>query len=74
LLAKKGYKVFLLDFDVYAPSLQSYFEMDPKKWINDFLFEKAEFKEVVLDLTPLIEDGGCSGKPTRGQLWVFSAM
>jgi chromosome partitioning protein len=67
LLAKKGYKVFLLDLDVYAPSLQSYFETDPKKWINDFLFEKAELKEVVLDLTPLIER---SGKPTGGQLWV----
>jgi MinD-like ATPase involved in chromosome partitioning or flagellar assembly len=69
-LAKKGYKVFLLDFDVYAPSLQSYFEIDPKKWINDFLFEKAELKEVVLDVTPLIEGGGGSGKSTSGQLWV----
>jgi chromosome partitioning protein len=58
LLAKKGYNVFLLDLDVYAPSLQSYFDMDPKKWINDFLFEKAELKEVILDLTPLVENGG----------------
>ncbi|MGC2575303.1 MAG: AAA family ATPase [Candidatus Nitrosopolaris sp.] len=69
-LAKKGYKVFLLDFDVYAPSLQSYFEFEPKKWINDFLFEKAELKEVLLDLTHLIEGGGGSGKSTCGQLWV----
>jgi len=69
-LAKKGYKVFLLDFDVYAPSLQSYFEIEPKKWINDFLFEKAELKEVVLDLTHLIEGGGDNGKSTGGQLWV----
>jgi chromosome partitioning protein len=70
LLAKKGYSVVLLDLDVYAPSLQSYFEMDPKKWINDFLFEKAELKEVVLDLTPLIEGGGGSRKSTGGHLWV----
>jgi chromosome partitioning protein len=69
-LAKKGYKVFLLDLDVYAPSLQSYFETDPKKWINDFLFEKAELKEVVLDLTHWIERGVGSGKSTGGQLWV----
>jgi len=69
-LAKKGYKVFLLDFDVYAPSLQSYFEIEPKKWINDFLFEKAELKEVVLDLTFLIEAGGDGSKSTSGQLWV----
>ena len=66
-LAKQGYKVFLLDFDVYSPSLQSYFEREPKKWINDFLFEKAELKEVVLDLTHLIEG---SGKSTGGRLWV----
>jgi chromosome partitioning protein len=70
LLAKKGYNVLLLDLDVYAPSLQSYFDMDPKKWINDFLFEKAELKEVVLDLTPLIEAGVGNGKSTGGQLWV----
>ena len=79
LLAKKGYRVFLLDLDVYAPSLQSYFETDPKKWINDFLFENAELKEVVLDFTPLIESRGGSstsnnaqikGKTKCGQLWV----
>ncbi|MGA9153848.1 MAG: P-loop NTPase, partial [Candidatus Nitrosopolaris sp.] len=46
LLTTKGYSVVLLDLDVYAPSLQLYFETDPKKWINDFLFEKAELKEV----------------------------
>jgi chromosome partitioning protein len=77
LLAKKGHNVFLLDLDVYAPSLQSYFEMEPKKWINDFLFEKADLEEVVLDLTPLIEGGAGSGTintaedtPTGGQLRV----
>ena len=78
-MAKKGYRVFLLDLDVYAPSLQSYFETNPKKWINDFLFENAELKEVVLDFTPLIESlrGGSTsnnaeikGKTKRGQLWV----
>ncbi len=79
LLAKKGYHVFLLDLDVYAPSLQSYFETDPKKWINDFLYENAELKEVVLDFTPLIEsrrgsstsnNAEIKGKTKRGQLWV----
>jgi chromosome partitioning protein len=77
LLAKRGYRVFLLDFDVYAPSLQSYFQTDPKKWINDFLFEDAELGEVVLDLTSLMNGSGCSstsnnaeGKSSGGQLWV----
>jgi chromosome partitioning protein len=79
LLAKKGYRVFLLDLDVYAPSLQSYFETDPKKWINDFLFENAELKEVILDFTSLIESRAGSSASNnaqikantkRGQLWV----
>jgi chromosome partitioning protein len=55
LLAKKGYRAFLLDLDVYAPSLQSYFNTEPKKWINDFLYDNAELKEVVLDFTPVID-------------------
>lgn len=77
LLAKNGHRVFLLDFDVYAPSLQSYFEADPKKWINDFLFEDAELNEVVMDFTPLIDELLHSNKGNnqikdkeRGQLWV----
>ena len=79
LLAKKGYRAFLLDLDVYAPSLQSYFDTDPKKWINDFLYDNAELKEVVLDFTPVIDRIGESStsnsvetktKAKRGQLGV----
>jgi chromosome partitioning protein len=51
LLAKKGYRVFLLDLDVYAPSLQTYFEREPPKWINDFLWNNARVEEVLVDLT-----------------------
>lgn len=54
LLAKNGYRAFLLDLDVYAPSLHSYFETEPKKWINDFLYENAELDEVVVDFTHLV--------------------
>jgi chromosome partitioning protein len=79
LLAKNGYRAFLLDLDVYAPSLQSYFDTEPKKWINDFLYDNAELNEVVLDFTPVISKiGGSStsdsaetkAKRKRGQLWV----
>jgi chromosome partitioning protein len=76
LLTKKGYSVVLLDLDVYAPSLHSYFETDPKKWINDFLFEKAELKEVILDFTPIIEsrsrrsNSAEKANTKRGRLWV----
>ena len=61
LLAKKGYRVFLLDLDVYAPSLQTYFnEKKPKKWINDFLFGNAEVDDILMDLTPTIRNYGNS--------------
>lgn len=55
LLAKKGYRVFLLDLDVYAPSLGSYFDLkDPKKWINDFLFGNASVDDICVDITKTI--------------------
>jgi MinD-like ATPase involved in chromosome partitioning or flagellar assembly len=56
-LAKKGYKVCLLDLDIYAPSLQTYFEITPKKWINDYLYSDAKFEDVITDLSPLISQG-----------------
>jgi chromosome partitioning protein len=49
LLVRKGHRVCLLDLDVYAPSLQSYFEIKPQKWINDYLDSKAEGGEIMLD-------------------------
>jgi chromosome partitioning protein len=71
LLAKKGYCSCLLDLDVYAPSLQAYFEADPKKWVNDFLYENAELKEVVLDFTPFIESRSNNAEIRKhGQLWI----
>jgi chromosome partitioning protein len=55
LLAKNGYRAFLLDLDVYAPSLHSYFDTEPKKWINDFLYENAELDEVIVDFTSIVK-------------------
>ncbi len=51
LLAKKGYHVFLLDLDVYAPSLQAYFDMEPVRWINDFLWNNAKVEEVLTEIS-----------------------
>ena len=77
LLAKKGYRVFLLDLDVYAPSLHSYFDKNPKKWINDFLNGTAEVGDIIVDLSPAIEeispaDTYNKGKNEKinGKLWV----
>ncbi len=81
LLAKKGYRVFLLDLDVYAPSLQAYFDKEPKRWINDFLNGTAEVGDVIMDLTPAIEEVTYDSSDTlkqkqkpkekiTGKLWV----
>jgi chromosome partitioning protein len=80
LLAKKGYRVFLLDLDVYAPSLQAYFDTEPKRWINDFLNGTAEVGDVIMDLTHVVEDVYYRGNTLKqkqkhkdkiaGKLWV----
>src|SRR5437867_3855531 len=74
LLAKKGYNVFLLDLDVYAPSMQSYFKKEPKKWINDYLYSNAELDDILLDLTPTISEKNYDGAKNKnhgnGKLWV----
>ena len=53
-LARKGFTAVLLDLDVYAPSLQDYFQWQPKKSINDYLFENANVDEVIQDLTGVL--------------------
>lgn len=51
LLVQRGYNVLLIDMDVYAPTLQTYFSQEPSYWINNFLFNTAEFENVIYDLT-----------------------
>ena len=53
-LARKGFTAVLLDLDVYDPSLQYYFQWQPKKSINDYLFENADVDEVIQDLTGVL--------------------
>lgn len=70
-LAKKGFRVFLLDLDVSAPSIQAYFEKEPKKWVNDFLLDTADIDDFALDMTYLIN--GTNQNETqeaKGKLWV----
>jgi len=70
LLAKKGYRVFLIDLDVYAPSLHTYFDMEPRKWLNDFLNGTAEIGEVLIDLTPTIINTNDNNNTVNGRLYV----
>lgn len=73
LLAKKGFKVALLDLDVYAPSLLAYFKKEPKKWLNDYLLGEAEVDEVMTPVTDSIQDYGKKYDNTteiKGKLWI----
>ena len=54
LLARKGYNVSLIELDVYAPSLSVYFQKEPEKWLNDFLWKVAEIDDIMIDLTSTI--------------------
>ena len=69
LLAKRGSKVALLDLDVYAPSLYTYFEKEPKKWLNDYLQGDADVEEVMTDVTQTIHEYP-GGVADGGKLWI----
>jgi len=73
-LAKKGLTAVLLDVDVYAPSLQDYFQWQPKKSINDYLFENANIDEVIHDLSPVLNkfssNDGEQSDSSKGKLFV----
>jgi chromosome partitioning protein len=56
LLARKGYKVCLLDLDIYAPSFQSYFGREPIVGINDFLNSNVEVDKAMIDYTSAVEN------------------
>ena len=48
--ANKGLNVCLFDFDLYAPSLCSYFRKTPEFYLNDLLAGKAELSDMLLDV------------------------
>jgi len=55
LLTLRGNNVLLIDMDVYAPTLQTYFDKDPEKWINDFLFNASDFDQVIYNVDSVID-------------------
>ncbi len=54
-LASKGYKVYLLDLDFYAPSLYTYFNLEPKYWINDYLRNNTDLSDIMIDSSAFID-------------------
>jgi MinD-like ATPase involved in chromosome partitioning or flagellar assembly len=53
--ASQGLKVCLLDFDLYAPSLSTYFQKKPSAYLNDLLNGQAEISEILVDMTAELE-------------------
>ena len=73
LLALRGNNVLLVDMDVYAPTLQTYFDKAPEKWINDFLFNTSDFDEVVYNVNSVFDQfisSQSSNKPQTGKFYV----
>jgi chromosome partitioning protein len=78
LLARRGNRVGLLDLDIYAPSIQTYFEIEPKKWLNNYLNSSADLDDVMIDgnrfvnedkLTSNLTNNGEDSK-VGGKLWL----
>ncbi len=57
--ASSGRKVCLLDMDLYAPSLYSYFNKTPSVWLNDVLSGDAKIEDCLLDVS---EEMGLKGR------------
>ena len=51
LYASKGYKTCLLDMDVYAPSLASYFRSKPRGYLNEVLEGNIEIEDCLIDIS-----------------------
>jgi MinD-like ATPase involved in chromosome partitioning or flagellar assembly len=70
MLVRKGHSVALIDLDVYAPSLQTYFNYSPEKWINDLLSDNAKVSEVMVNMTPAIVNFTGTTSNRIGKLWM----
>ena len=64
-LASSGFRVALMDMDVYAPSFHDYFKQQPSHWIDEFLTDSCSAREVMLDMTSLV-----AKDESDGRLWV----
>ena len=50
-LAMMGKRVCLLDFDLYAPSLITYFQKNPETYLNNLLAGEVEISDILVDLS-----------------------
>lgn len=66
-LAKNGNQVGLLDLDIYAPSIQTYFEIEPKRWLNNYLNSSAELSDVIIDGSQFVKSGKFNSSPYKSE-------
>jgi MinD-like ATPase involved in chromosome partitioning or flagellar assembly len=50
-LAKEGKRVCLLDFDLYAPSLATYFRKDSRYYLYDVLNGNVDISDILIDVS-----------------------
>jgi len=62
LYAKAGANVCLLDYDFRAPSLNVLFKAKPEHWLNDYLEDRCDIEDVLVDES--------SRYKLPGKLWV----
>ncbi|MFW9991165.1 MAG: MinD/ParA family protein [Candidatus Odinarchaeota archaeon] len=60
ILARNGQDVTLLDFDFAAPSLHTIFNVKPNYYLNDFISEKCNVEDLLVDLSSKFPS--CEGK------------
>jgi MinD-like ATPase involved in chromosome partitioning or flagellar assembly len=56
--AQKGMKICLLDFDLYAPSLMTYFCKEPEFFINNLLSGEVQISDILVDLSSELDLDG----------------
>ena len=61
--AKIGMRICLLDCDLYAPSLTTYFRKTPESYINSLLAGEAEISDILVDVSSEL---GLKGKLLLG--------
>ncbi|MCE7735164.1 MAG: MinD/ParA family protein [Candidatus Heimdallarchaeota archaeon] len=66
-LAKLGYRVFIIDMDLGAPSLQTYVKDFPNKHINDYFSDALGLDQIFFDTTDL------AGTDVPGKLFMAIA-
>jgi len=53
IFAKMGKKVCLLDLDLRAPSIHSFFRNGSNYWVNDYLSKACKIEKVLVDCTTM---------------------